>query len=916
VADRASGRFRLVAPAVAALVAVVGFAAAQPERNAATPDAAGHVDPEPYTLRRAPGALECVGADGSVVMRIALEGRDFSFGHRAVAMTGPRGAMVVVSVPAADAGEARSGRVFAFDAGRLPPVWTVEGDGANGLFGSALALVPDADADGAADLLVGAPGEGRAHLVSGADGSRLRALAGDASEAFGWSVGARRTDDGAVEHAVGSVFRDGAGNLRERLWSFDAVTGELLSKAPDEGAPIIRLAGDLDWSGEVDAADLARLLRAVGRVTPRGGVADPSADLNADGVVDRADLDLLLANFGATGPARVGDDPAAEANCLICPNGQCFDPIFNNCDETGGGDPGPDDDGDGVGGKEGTGATGGGSGSGGGGDGDDGGDTSCSVTISNPPRAIGVWAPNDADGDDDDTNDRDDLPRLTASGSDPGGTYTWEIVQSSPEAGGLKFVDVDENDALAANEGPTVYLQGTGASAALNDVQVKVTYTTADGSCSETDMVELTVIAVALSVRTAGAWSAENGINPDPLHGEPTLGLVTPLNPNGTTGFWHNVEIRAELTPCVAFGGEVGFRQLHQGWAIMRTATGAWQTDSLSSCNPGPGAANWCDDSPTLEFQDVGVDLAENCAVFMVDGPGIVTGGGSCPPNAEGQALALCNRFRSFVEIDGFRASDTEDWWSRSEVKCFLGTWITAADVYGNAVGVGPGEVCTNPDPLFAQAQVEPDDDEPIDFGALLNQIEAPSGAERMAAHMDLEIRLKAGQLTADEREQAWRKLSRIAQRRQDAYPFDAPEYLAIRLLGKLKDPRAIPLLINRVADEFPRFVLAHTRRAPAAQALVDIGVPAIGPIIASAPRADDREWRSLSGALLGIDRLSAGARAQARLALRRIELAPAPIDDAERQQVKRAMRRLGEFLATPEPRRVPVVQEDAPPTS
>jgi len=151
----------------------------------------------------------------------------------------------------------------------------------------------------------------------------------------------------------------------------------------------VRLAGDLDWNGEVDAADLARLLRAVGRVTPRGGVADPSADLNADGVVDRADLDLLLANFGGAIEREAANDPAAFGFIPFCPDGRCWDPNTNLCVPCDFPDGDPDGgDGDGVGGKDGTGATGGGgSGSGGGGGGGDGPTGGCDKLIGPEPGA-------------------------------------------------------------------------------------------------------------------------------------------------------------------------------------------------------------------------------------------------------------------------------------------------------------------------------------------------------------------------------------------------------------------------------------------------------------------------------------------------------------------------------------------------
>lgn len=62
------------------------------------------------------------------------------------------------------------------------------------------------------------------------------------------------------------------------------------------GAPAI--PGDLDGDGDVDQADLGRLLAAFGSCA--GDPAfDPMADINQDGCVDQADLGALLSNFGA-----------------------------------------------------------------------------------------------------------------------------------------------------------------------------------------------------------------------------------------------------------------------------------------------------------------------------------------------------------------------------------------------------------------------------------------------------------------------------------------------------------------------------------------------------------------------------------------------------------------------------------------
>lgn len=81
------------------------------------------------------------------------------------------------------------------------------------------------------------------------------------------------------EHPLGSV--PGGGPYR---WASLSISVRVIS-----------LAGDVNYDGVVNTADLALLLLQFGR----SGVLD--SDLNCDGVVNTGDLALLLLNFGRTG---------------------------------------------------------------------------------------------------------------------------------------------------------------------------------------------------------------------------------------------------------------------------------------------------------------------------------------------------------------------------------------------------------------------------------------------------------------------------------------------------------------------------------------------------------------------------------------------------------------------------------------
>jgi len=56
--------------------------------------------------------------------------------------------------------------------------------------------------------------------------------------------------------------------------------------------------GDVDGSGEVDAADIDEVIARFG-VALGTSAYDLNADLDGSGEVDAADIDLCIANFGA-----------------------------------------------------------------------------------------------------------------------------------------------------------------------------------------------------------------------------------------------------------------------------------------------------------------------------------------------------------------------------------------------------------------------------------------------------------------------------------------------------------------------------------------------------------------------------------------------------------------------------------------
>ncbi|RMH23600.1 MAG: HEAT repeat domain-containing protein, partial [Planctomycetota bacterium] len=463
---------------------------------------------------------------------------------------------------------------------------------------------------------------------------------------------------------------------------------------------------------------------------------------------------------------------------------------------------------------------------------------------------------------------------MRATGGGAGGTYTWEIVQ-----GGDKIALVSPS--FAGGGAPTppgtdddsVRILGLAPSAALNDVQIKATWRSADGSQECSDMLELTVIAATLTLRADGVWSNANDAVRDQTRGDPALGDIRPDIPLGAKGFFQNVEIASTVTPCVdAFLSDLEFVQQKQGWAIRRSSAGFNQVDWFESCDPTAGGDSWCDDSPSADSQDTAATVTEGCAVFMVDSPGIVVAGGACGGADTDMTNLLCMRFRSRLCADGYRVSSNSiRWWVKREVRCDLGAWLRQDNFYGNSFGAGEGAVCPLPGATSPIAAPQEDGRSALrqwDLKSLVRELDDADPVVRGRAGMALLTRLSPGTLSPAQRASIVEDLVRVAGRTRERYEFDSAELWAIRALGRAGATEAVEVLLDRVGDEFPRFVTASSRRTPAAGALARIGVPAVAPILERCGTADAEKWRLMAGVLRRIDKDSALVREAMRTML------------------------------------------------
>lgn len=207
-----------------------------------------------------------------------------------------------------------AGRVTATSGRTDDPLWQLDGEEVNGRLGSSLAPVPDVDGDGLSDLLVGAPGEamggGRVHLVSGADGSRIRSLAGEPGSRLGESVAGSgdRDLDGRPDVALGAPAA-GAGDGLVLIVRLDDL-GEIERL---EGAAAEALGSALAWIGDVDDDGRADLVVGAPSAEPAGRIHwwATSAGVSTDGGVEAGEA------FGAALASGADVDGDGRLDVLV-----------------------------------------------------------------------------------------------------------------------------------------------------------------------------------------------------------------------------------------------------------------------------------------------------------------------------------------------------------------------------------------------------------------------------------------------------------------------------------------------------------------------------------------------------------------------------------------------------------------------
>lgn len=165
---------------------------------------------------------------------------------------------VAIGAPGNDIGGAERGRVYVYNgATGVLAFPAIPGAINGGRLGHAVGSVQDVNGDGKREILGGAPsaGQGRIGLYSGADGSLIRTIVGEAGgDLFGWAVRGfgDLNGDGIGDVLIGAPGNDAAGAQAGRAYVYSGAAGSQRLCALNGVDANDSFGGSLDVVGDVN----------------------------------------------------------------------------------------------------------------------------------------------------------------------------------------------------------------------------------------------------------------------------------------------------------------------------------------------------------------------------------------------------------------------------------------------------------------------------------------------------------------------------------------------------------------------------------------------------------------------------------------------------------------------------------------
>ena len=206
-------------------------------------DLAGDVDDDgtPDIVAGAPSggagaAYVYSGATGATIHTLSGESAGDQFGDgvgRLGDVDGDGADDFLVAATNVDGAASGGGRVYVFSGGTGAVLYSVDGDRANGQFGSAVGGVGDLTGDGRPDFAVGAPGGGgRVYAFSGSDGAELWTFDADATGSvlgqFWINSPGDLDGDGVPEVYVSDIQNSGAAAFAGRAYALSGADGSIV----------------------------------------------------------------------------------------------------------------------------------------------------------------------------------------------------------------------------------------------------------------------------------------------------------------------------------------------------------------------------------------------------------------------------------------------------------------------------------------------------------------------------------------------------------------------------------------------------------------------------------------------------------------------------------------------------------------